>query len=55
MRDERYTLEPDATVEETGLIFLPIEIEAANSPVSTLAPVPSGRIEEVNLFFHQWR
>lgn len=45
LRDERYTPEPDATAEEAEPVFLPVEIEAANSLVSALAPVPSGRIE----------
>ncbi len=45
LRDERYTPEPDATAEKAEPTFLPIEIEAANSPVSALAPVPPGRIE----------
>ncbi len=45
LRDERYTPEPDATEEEAEPVFLPVEIEAANSPVPALTPVPSGRIE----------
>ena len=45
LRDERYALEPDAAAEEVKPIFLPVEVEAANSPVTTLARVPAGRIE----------
>jgi transposase len=45
LRDERYALEPDAAAEEAEPIFLPVEVEAANSPVTALAPVPAGRIE----------
>ncbi|MCK5886205.1 MAG: transposase [Alcanivorax sp.] len=45
LRDERYAPEPDTTIEEADPVFLPIEIEGANSPVPILPPVPSGRIE----------
>jgi len=45
LRDERYAPEPDATTEEPEPIFLPVEVEAANSLVPALTPVPSGRIE----------
>jgi len=45
LRDGRYAPEPDATTEEPEPIFLPVEVEAANSPVPALTPVPSGRIE----------
>ncbi len=45
LRDERYAPEPDAAVEESEPVFLPVEIEAANSPAPALAPVPAGRIE----------
>ena len=46
LRDERYAPEPDAATEEPEPIFLPVEVEAANSPVPALTPVPSGRILE---------
>ncbi len=45
LRDERYRLEPDAVTEEAEPIFLPVEVEAANSPVPALTRVPAGRIE----------
>jgi len=45
LRDERYAPEPDVAVEESEPVFLPVEIEAANSPAPALATVPAGRIE----------
>ena len=45
LRDERYALEPDGAAEEAEPIFLPVEVEASNSLVTALAPVPAGRIE----------
>ncbi len=45
LRDERYAPELDVAAKEAEPIFLPVEIEAASSPVPALAPVPSGRIE----------
>ena len=45
LRDGRYAPEPDAAAEETEPIFLPVEVDAGNSPVPALTPVPSGRIE----------
>jgi len=45
LRDERYMPEPDATEEEAGAVFLPVEVEAANSPRSVVASIPAGRIE----------
>ena len=45
LRDERYAPESDAAIEEPEPVFLPVEVEAANSPVPALTPVPSGRIE----------
>jgi hypothetical protein len=45
LRGERYALEPDAAAQEAEPIFLPVEVEAAKSPVTALARVPAGRIE----------
>ena len=42
LRDERYTPEPDATAKEAEPVFLPVEIEAANSPGPALATIPGG-------------
>ena len=45
LKDERYAPEPDAAVEESEPVFLPVEVEAVASPVPALATVPAGRIE----------
>jgi len=45
LRDERYTPELDAAAEEVEPVFLPIEVEAANSPPPVVATIPAGRIE----------
>ncbi|MCF6315422.1 MAG: hypothetical protein L3J30_03855 [Marinosulfonomonas sp.] len=38
LRDERYAPEPDATAKEAEPVFLPVEIEAANSPGAAYRP-----------------
>ena len=45
LRDACYALKPDAAAEEAEPIFLPVEVEAANSLLRALVPVSAGRIE----------
>ena len=39
LRDERYAPELDAAAEEVEPVFLPIEVEAANSPPPVVATI----------------